>query len=53
MSCWSRAQETASEVRLEGFEAHRWLAPGALTELPHGAATRRALALALDPPDSG
>ena len=37
-------------VRLDGFEAHRWLAPDALEDLPQGAATRRALALALDPP---
>jgi A/G-specific adenine glycosylase len=41
----------AGRVRLEGFDNHRWLAPASLATLPHGAATRRALALALAPPD--
>jgi A/G-specific adenine glycosylase len=41
----------AGRVRLDGYEKHRWLAPSSLDCLPHGAATRRALALALDPPE--
>lgn len=32
-------------VRLREFEAFRWLAPGALDAVPHGAATRKALGL--------
>ncbi|MCG8592379.1 MAG: A/G-specific adenine glycosylase [Proteobacteria bacterium] len=32
-------------VRLDGFDAHKWLAPGRVRSLPHGAATRKALAL--------
>ncbi|MDJ0851002.1 MAG: A/G-specific adenine glycosylase [Myxococcota bacterium] len=32
-------------VRLEGFDAHRWLAPAGLAALPQGAVTRKALEL--------
>ncbi len=32
-------------VRLDGFDAHRWLAPAGLAELPQGAVTRKALEL--------
>ena len=32
-------------TRLNGFDAHRWLAPGAITSLPHAAVTEKALAL--------
>jgi A/G-specific adenine glycosylase len=34
-------------VRLAGFDAHRWLPPGALAELPQATLTRKALGLAL------
>lgn len=47
-----RCSTPAGRIRLEGFSAHRWLPPTQLLELAHGAATRRALALALDPPDT-
>jgi A/G-specific adenine glycosylase len=35
----------SGRVRLEGFDAHRWLSAAALAELPHGAATRKTLVL--------
>jgi A/G-specific adenine glycosylase len=44
-----RCGAPAGRVRLNGFEAHRWLAPGAVAALPHGAATRKALALVHGP----
>jgi hypothetical protein len=34
-------------TRLAGFDAHRWLAPSSLAELPQGAITRKALGLVL------
>ena len=34
-------------MRLRDFDAHRWLAPGALAELPQATLTRKALTLAL------
>jgi len=40
-----RCDTVSGRVRREGFDAHRWLAPGALGGLPQGAATRKALAL--------
>jgi A/G-specific adenine glycosylase len=40
-----RCHTDGGRVRLEGFDAHRWLPPGALAGLPHGAWMRRALAL--------
>jgi A/G-specific adenine glycosylase len=44
-----RCEPPRGRVRLDGFDAHRWLAPAALAELPQGAVTRKAVALALDP----
>jgi A/G-specific adenine glycosylase len=43
-----RCTDASGRVSLDGFDAHRWLAPAAVHALPHGAATRKALALALD-----
>ncbi len=40
-----RCEPPRGRVRLRGFDSHRWLAPAALTGLPHGAVTRKALAL--------
>jgi A/G-specific adenine glycosylase len=40
-----RCDTGPGRVRLNGFDAHRWLAPEALPHLPHGAVTRKALAL--------
>jgi A/G-specific adenine glycosylase len=40
-----RCDPPRGRTRLDGFDAHRWLAPGSLRELPHGAVTRKALAL--------
>jgi A/G-specific adenine glycosylase len=40
-----RCDPPEGRVRLSGFDAHRWLAPGSIGELPVGAATRKALAL--------
>ncbi len=40
-----RCDTGSGRVRLAGFDAHRWLAPEALRRLPHGAVTRKALAL--------
>jgi A/G-specific adenine glycosylase len=40
-----RCDTGAGRVRLAGFDAHRWLAPGDLPRLPHGAVMRKALAL--------
>ncbi len=40
-----RCDTPVGRVRLDGFDAHRWVAPTALAQLPHGAPTRKALAL--------
>lgn len=40
-----RCDPPRGRTRLDGFDAHRWLAPGSLGDLPHGAVTRKALAL--------
>ncbi|MHC4165303.1 MAG: NUDIX domain-containing protein, partial [Planctomycetota bacterium] len=40
-----RCDPPKGRTRLVGFDAHRWLAPGAVCELPHGAVTRKALTL--------
>ena len=40
-----RCDTPEGRVRLDGFDAHRWLAPEALGELPPGALTRKALEL--------
>ena len=41
-----RCGGTQGRVRLQGFEAHRWLSPDSLRRLPQGRATREALSLA-------
>lgn len=41
-----RCGEARGRVRLQGFEAHRWLSPDSLRKLPQGRATRQALTLA-------
>jgi A/G-specific adenine glycosylase len=40
-----RCDPPRGRTRLDGFDAHRWLAPRSLCELPHGAVTRKAFAL--------
>ncbi|MGH0035984.1 MAG: A/G-specific adenine glycosylase [Myxococcota bacterium] len=40
-----RCGGVSGRVRRSGFDAHRWLAPGSLGGLGHGAPTRKALAL--------
>lgn len=40
-----RCDTPSGRVRLDGFDTHRWVAPNALAELPHGAPTRKALDL--------
>jgi A/G-specific adenine glycosylase len=42
-----RSDTPEGRVRLDGFDAHRWLAPGALGELPQATLTRKALSVAL------
>jgi A/G-specific adenine glycosylase len=41
-----RCADVRGRVRLQGLDAHRWLAPAALHALPQGGPTRKALALA-------
>ena len=40
-----RCDTPRGRVRLEGFDAHRWLAPAEVAELPQAALTRKALRL--------
>jgi len=40
-----RCDTPVGRTRLTGFDAHRWLSPRALGELPHAATMRKALAL--------
>ena len=40
-----RGECAPGRVSRTGFDAHRWVGPGTLASLPHGAATRKALAL--------
>jgi A/G-specific adenine glycosylase len=40
-----RCDPPQGRVRLDGFDAHRWLPPDALAELPQGGAMRKALEL--------
>jgi A/G-specific adenine glycosylase len=50
-----RCDPPRGRTRLDGFDAHRWLAADSVSDLPHGAATRKALALlggAAAPPGS-
>jgi A/G-specific adenine glycosylase len=42
-----RGRPGPGRVRLEGYTAHRWVAPAGLGGLPHGRPTRKALKLAL------
>ncbi len=42
-----RCEGATGRTRLADFDAHRWLAPARLGELPHGAVTRKALTLVL------
>ena len=42
-----RCDTSEGRVRLDGFDAHRWLPPSALAELPQATLTRKALTLAL------
>jgi A/G-specific adenine glycosylase len=42
-----RGRPGAGRLRLEGYTAHRWVAPAGLGGLPHGRPTRKALKLAL------
>jgi adenine-specific DNA glycosylase len=44
-----RSDPPTGRTRLDGFDAHRWLAPRALAELPLSSLMRKALA-ALDVP---
>jgi len=45
-----RCDTPVGRVRLAEFDAHRWVAPRALRELPQASVTRKALALALSSP---
>jgi len=45
-----RCDTPEGRVRLVEFDAHRWLVPSALRELPQASVTRKALALALSSP---
>ena len=40
-----RGECAPGRVSRTGFDAHRWVRPGDIASLPHGAATRKALAL--------
>jgi A/G-specific adenine glycosylase len=40
-----RCDTLTGRVRLDGFDAHRWLAPASLADLPQGGVTRKALEL--------
>jgi A/G-specific adenine glycosylase len=40
-----RCDTPRGRVRLDGLDAHRWVAPSRLASLPHAAVTRKALAL--------
>ena len=46
-----RCDTPRGRVQLDGFDAHRWLAPAAVTELPQGALTRKAIRLLAATPD--
>jgi A/G-specific adenine glycosylase len=45
-----RSDTPEGRVRLHEFDAHRWLPPGALADLPQATLTRKALTLALSSP---
>jgi len=46
-----RAHTSTHRVRLDGFDAHKWLTPRAMTALPHAAVTAKALDLLISPSD--
>jgi len=43
-----RCDRPRGRVRRRGFVSHRWITPEEFASLPHGAATRKALALLSD-----
>jgi A/G-specific adenine glycosylase len=43
-----RSEQAVGRVRLDRYDAHRWLSPRALADVPVSRATRRALTLALE-----
>jgi adenine-specific DNA glycosylase len=44
-----RASTSTDRIRLDGFAGHKWLAPGAISSLPHASMTAKALALLMLP----
>jgi len=44
-----RASTSTNRIRLDGFAGHKWLAPGAISSLPHASMTAKALALLMPP----
>jgi len=44
-----RASTSTDRIRLDGFAGHKWLAPGAISSLPHAAMTAKALELLMPP----
>jgi len=42
-----RCNTPKGRTRLDGFDAHKWLAPSSIPSLPHGAITAKALDLVL------
>jgi A/G-specific adenine glycosylase len=44
-----RASTSTDRIRLDGFEGHKWLAPDALSSLPHAVVTAKALDLLRTP----
>ncbi|MBW2494794.1 MAG: A/G-specific adenine glycosylase [Deltaproteobacteria bacterium] len=44
-----RANTSTDRIRLAGFEGHRWLAPRAISSLPHASVTAKALELLVAP----
>jgi A/G-specific adenine glycosylase len=44
-----RASTSTDRIRLHGFAGHKWLAPGAISSLPHAAVTAKALDLLMPP----
>jgi A/G-specific adenine glycosylase len=47
-----RCDTARGRVRLDGFDAHRWLPPAALAALPQATVSRKAFALALSSPSA-
>jgi A/G-specific adenine glycosylase len=44
-----RASTSTDRIRLDGFAGHKWLAPRAISSLPHAAMTAKALDLLMPP----